>query len=490
MLLLLPVAHEAAASPLRPPPSPRTSHLAGYCPTGDDPLTLCASTNTKSYQEVRFTLGSAVAWDPMSAAVTPTYNIYEEAMDYFGTSGTVAERAARAAAPGAARVTYTDQFGGKFVAHAATNVFVTSDVDGQANDALEAVLESLPEQKVKNVIVTSALTDSTHNGGVDNVLERRYVVTFVPDATNSANVAQQRALTCDSGYSCSEAGCQPMVSMPFLYRYAGMDADVRIGTSFVTSGASGAGNIQFYAGSRNTDADWNAGKFIRLHASSQPQMPFNVPVDTGVTSASKSRYDIRIMVAVIDPANALDDANDIVYVRVTSGHTNITSNLEAIGYAGWPTTPAYTGVWGAINPSAASSPAKPWKTTLTGFTPLGPIVADASGEFKMAVPGAPGVMLHFAKANVVANDGWGRWYEVVAKLPHCTVNTLDASGEFTAIDGSALTAVDAQVENVECSNRGACDRAGGLCKVRPWRGDLAVEEVACWCNDLPAGVTV
>lgn len=451
-----------------PPAAPVLAHppCAGYCPSGDDPLTLCASANTRSYQEIRFTLGSAVNWDPTNAAAAPTYAAYTETMDYFGTSSTTAELAARAAAPGQMRVTFHDHLGGDFVAHAAINVFAGSALadDAKANDALEAVLESLPQQKVKNVIVSSKMTKTADNGGIDSVPQRRYVVTFVPDTTNSANVAKQAALTCDSGFSCTAAGCQPMVAMPFLYRYAGMDTDVRIGQTLVTAGAAGAGNIQFYSGSSNADAAWAAGKFVRLHATSQPNMPFNVPVDTGVSAGSTGRYDLRIMVAVVDPANSLDDASDIVYVRVTAGHTNITSNLEAIGYAGWPTAPAYTGVWGAIAPVAAASPAKPWKATLTGFTSLGPIVTDAAGEFTMSVPGAPGVVLHFALANIVSNDGWGRWYEIVAKLPHCAVSVLDTTDEFLAIDGSSLAAVDAQVENVECSNRGECDRAAGSCK--------------------------
>lgn len=419
----------------------------------------------QSYQEVKFILGSAVNWDPTATVGTPTYNPYSEQMDYFGTSGTVDELTARAAAPGQVRMTYVDQFGGKYVAHAANNAFVSGASDAAANDAMEAVLESLPEKKVKNIIVSSKLTSASDasNPGIANVLERRYVVTFVPDTTNSANVAKQAPLQCDTGYSCTEAGCQPMVAMPFLYRYGGMDSDMRMGDTLVTAGAPGAGNIQFYAGSANADADWSAGKFVRLHTSSQPQMPFNVPVDTAVSSSNAARYDIRILVAVIDPVNSLDDDNDLAYVRVVAGHTNITSNLEAIGYAGWPISPAYTGVWGAINPIAGSSLAKPWKTTLSGFTPLGPIVADASGQFKVAVPGAPGSYLHFPKSNIVANDGQGRWYEILVKLPHCSVNVLDADNEFLGVGGGSLNAIDSQVENVECSNRGACDRTSGLC---------------------------
>jgi hypothetical protein len=469
----------AAAAPTRshtrshrrlPAPQPHARNRAGYCPTGDDPLTLCASTDVNSYQELRFALGSAVKWSPTATSYTPgTYAATDETMDYFGT-GTftpggplVDQLAARAAAPGQMRVTYTDQFGGRYTAHAATNAFVSAAADAAANDALEAVLESLPEKKVKNVNVASKLTTAADaaNPGLAGVLERRYVVTFVPDAANSANVGQQAPLGCDTGYSCTEAGCQPMVAMPFLYRYGGMAADVPIGTTLTNIGSAGAGHIAFYTGDRNTADDWADGQFVRVHASSQPQMPFNVPVDVGTSTGAPTtaRYDVRILVAVVDPANSLNDDNDIAYVRVTAGHTNISSNMEAVGYAGWPSAPVATGVWGA---TSGTTP-KPWTTTLTGFTPLGPIVADAAGVFKMAVPGAPGVWLHFPKADIVQSDGKGRWYEVLLKLPHCSVTVLEADGQFAGVDGSTLNAIDAQVENAECSNRGACDRTSGRC---------------------------
>lgn len=463
-------AHHCKRSPQSLPDSlpPHPHPPPGYCPSGDDPLTLCATTHTRSYQELRFTLGSRVAWDPTDSAAAPTYAAWTEAMDYFGTGNGVGETSARSSSPGSMRLEFESALGGRLVAHAAGSVFglALPTSTAAANDALEAALETLPQRAVKDVQVSSVLTSSSVGGGLDGVLERRYVVTFVPDAATSANVGAQAPLRCESGYTCTEAGCQPVVAMPFLYRYAGMDTDARIGSTLTTAGATGSGNVLFYSGSRNGEAAWLAGSFVRLHANSQPQMPFNVPVDGGVSAAALARYDLRILVAVIDPANSLDDAADTVYVRVTAGHTNITSNLEAIGYAGWPTSPAYAGVWGAIAPVSAASPAKPWTTTLSGFTPLGPIVMDAAGEFKMNVPGAPGAALHFAKANIVANDGWGRWFEVLIKLPSCTVTPLTLDGQFNGLDGSTLYAVDAQVENVECSNRGACNRDTGLCKVR------------------------
>jgi hypothetical protein len=454
---------------------------------GDDPLTVCKTTYTESYQELRFTLGSAVKWDPTQTnLVTPkdasgstvTYALTDEAMDYFGSiSGAITANAvaARIANPGQLRVTYYDQYNGSFTAHGVSNAFTISGAGAGSNDqmsmdALEAALETLPQQKIYNVGVQAAITSASSNGGIDYVLQRRYVVTFFPDTTNSANVGQQNALSCDTGYTCAGAGCQPMIAMPFLYRYAGMDTDTAVGTSLLTVGATGATNINFYTGDQNTDAAWAVGNFIRLHVTSQPSMPFNVPVDTGVSVSSLARYDLRILIAVIDPANNLDDPNDLVYVRTIAGHTNITSNLEALGYSGWPSTPAYTGVWGSTTSPAlvgASSPgstsAKSWTTSLSGFTPLGAIFADDNGQYTMAVPSLPGVLLHFGASNIVHNDGKGRWYEILVKLPDCSVDVLTTDNAFTDINGLTLTPPDSSVESVECSNRGICDRSSGTC---------------------------
>ena len=123
--------------------------------------------------------------------------------------------------------------------------------------------------------------------------------------------------------------------MPFLYRYAaivGINKDISLGTIVSTIGSGGTNaNIMFFTGmffplflrftyvqkmekiyllfknqfpffkgNANTDADALTGKFLRLHSSSQPRIPYSSgeKVDTDVTTASLRRYDIRILVCV------------------------------------------------------------------------------------------------------------------------------------------------------------------------------------------------
>ena len=420
------------------------------CPTGDDPLTACTSTNNKNIQEVRFRLGSKVAHNPTIGGAA-TYTASSAEMDLFGTSGLATFGAVRSGAYGM-RLTFTDVHGGKFVAHAATNMLTLDAEPNAARDSLELALETLPEAKVHDVVVGTKMTSTAADGGLDNVIERRYLVTFQADAVTSNVMGLQNALTCDSGYSCTEAGCQPMVTMPFLYRYGGMlAADAVAAPSPITVGS---GNIAFFTGNRNTIANSAAGNVLRLHPDSQPQMPLGIAVDSGVSASSLARYDMRILVAVVDPVDGTDTPVDVYYTRVIVGHDNITSTQEMVGSD-------VTGPW---------APAGTFTPTLNGFTFNGPIPLNAAGTAvsdKVSVPGAPGVYLSFDNVlgrNYVTADGYGRWYEILIKLPTCSVQVATAANPVKELGfASNVATIDENVENIECSGRGLCNYNAGTC---------------------------
>lgn len=394
-------------------------------------------------QEVRFRLGSALKHD-LTTTTDGAYTYASEEMDLFGTSDSAgAGFNAIRGGDFQMRVAYVDSHGGKFVAHAVSHVLVKDDatIANPARDSLEVALESLPEAKVHNVSIDTALTSAT-TGGIANVLERRFLVTFQSDATNSNNVGLQNALVCDSGYSCSDAGCQPKVTMPFLYRYAGMTASAAVGASVSIASAAGTG-INFFTGDDNAGAAASAFNVLRLNADSQPQMPLGVAIDDSVTSSSKKRYDIRILVAVVDPVDTYDTAVDVYYTRVIVGYDNITSTPEQVG---------------GLNAWTGSSS---FTTTLHGFTFNGPIPSSLT---KVAVPGAPGAYLTFPSRNMVSTDGEGRWYEILIKLPVCSVQVATAANAVHNIDYTGnVAAIDENVENIECSGRGLCNRNAGTC---------------------------
>jgi len=419
-----------------------------HCPTGDDPLTLCLASTaiTGQTQEVRFTLGSAVAHN-LATTNNFVYTSTTETADLFGTSSTSQFNTIRATT-GQMHVSYVTAWGGVFTGRAVSGIL--SNSGPTSRDSLEAALETLPANVVHDVVVTTELTPAAV---AMNVIERRFLVTFTADYTDSANVGMQQPLLVDTAYSCVVAGCAPMVSMPFLYRYGAIAAEAAVGSS----GASALTN--FFNGNLNVDATFMtapgalAVKFLRLSAASQPQMPLGTAVDRGVSALLPARWDIRVLVAVVDPTgDASDTAVDMYYTRVIYGNGNINADSERVGFAS-----GTTGVWGTT-----SGVAKVFTTTLDGFTFQGPIPAAFSS---VPIAGAPGVLLAFPAQNIVTTDSYGRWFEILVKLPHTTVTPVTVANQMlntAAVTGYAAP-VDPNVENIECSARGTCNRASGAC---------------------------
>jgi len=421
-------------------------------------MTVCTSNVKSQVQEIRFTLGSKVAHDA-TTTVDGTYTGAVELMDLFGTKSGAGFNSKRATT-GQLRLTYVDSWAGAFTAHGVGSV-LASDATTTARDEIEVALETLPDQKVRDVVISTAMTKAgdANNGGLDGILQRRYLVTFTADLTNSNNVGLQNPLQCPSGFSCTEPGCQPMVSMPFLYRYAGTVQDTPLGQAIAAADVGSLSSvasyqIRFFTGSANTDAGAAAGNFVRLHPDSQPQLPPGLGVDDAATAADAQRYDIRILIAVVDPSGSGDNTADVFYTRVIYGNDAINSNKERVGSSS-------NGVWGN---------GKAFTTTLDGFTFNGPIPVASDGTSvasKVAVPGAPGVFLAFDSTlnrNYVASDNQGRWYEILIKLPACRVTPVTKANQVKAFGASTFIApVDVNVENVECSSRGKCNRKTGTC---------------------------
>lgn len=264
-----------------------------YCPTGDDPLTLCTDDSKDSVQEIRFTLGSellhrGVADTDGTALATSA----EERMDLFGATASSGFSAVRKTA-GQMRVTFTDSVGRAYVTHAIDNVlakgFDANAIDNQLPRAsLEAALESLPDQVVPDVKVTSDVTSdaTTGDGGEAYILQRRWLVTFVHNDAQSSLVGLQNPLKCDTGYSCTEPGCQPMVQMPFLFRYASTSSSSSLGASATAFGpksvaaASQSNVVNFYVHTHLDTTAFTNKNIIRLASESQPQLPVGVDIDT------------------------------------------------------------------------------------------------------------------------------------------------------------------------------------------------------------------
>jgi len=432
------------------------------CATGDDPITMCPTTSSVGQvQQVTFTLGSKMTHT--TGANSPA-NSYNEGMDLFGVDAEANhgfDAIREQASISQALVGATDAYGQEFLAPTAAKAIFSADrfAAGGADAgaaSLKVALENIRNYRIDTVNVdavniggTSAACSSAdvsttcpYGGMSPYVLEKRYLVTFVPNTADSANFGAQNPLVCLSGYSCSVSGCAPIVNMPFLYRYATTDSTT-VGQAF--SSVAGT-TFSFFTGAANSDAAFAAVSFLRLHPMSSPQMPPGMDVDTGVTEASAGRYDVRVVVATQDPVDGGDSSVDVYWTKVIFGHVNISTDGFDYGSSG------ETGVWSSTNTQFAPS--------LLGFTYRGFVPS----ELYASVPDAPGIVVEFPARNLVVVDGNYRFFEIIVKLPSCDVTPLVTGSEFVGAANNVLVPVDSRIENVECANRGQCNRATGLCE--------------------------
>lgn len=429
------------------------------CATGDDPITTCPDTAFGGQvQEIKVTLGSELMH---SLESTPGGSL--EGMELFGVDSSNSFDFVRED-ESAAQVLLgaTDAYGQVYYAPTSAKAIFSKDSVARGGPdpgaaSVEIALENIRNYRVDDVSVSAAqtgvncslaTTTSTscpYGSKSVSILEKRYLVTFVPNELNSANFGAQNTLVCKSGYSCPVSGCSPMVKMPFLYRYSS-SSSTTLGMDF--SAVSGT-TFSFYAGSANSQAAFDAKSFIRLSDLSSPQLPMGMSPDSGVSASSASRYDIRVVVAVQDPADSdsIDNQKDVYWTKVVYGHVNIATDTNE--YSG--TTAS--GVWSA-------STGTYFTPTLLGFTYRGLIPTTLT----VSVPGAPGVELHFPDTNMVSLDSKFRFFEILVKLPSCSVTPLVTGAEFLDVNGDSLEPVDSRIENVECSNRGQCNRVSGLCE--------------------------
>lgn len=405
-------------------------------------------------QEIRVTLGSGLNYDPTTATGAGSQTA-GEGMDLFGTSSTTNFNGLQELEDYAQlHIGAVDKTGQVYYAPTAAKAVFAKDAATRVTgvdpgvDSIETALESIPAFKVRNVKVSGRFTTPTNGNGIANIMEKRYLVTFVPDALNSANFGIQNNLVCDSGYGCSNSGCQPIVKMPFLYRYSATPNEQSSIDKYPV--LPSAASFNFYTGNANTQSDFTSNSFIRLDPASMPRLPPGTSVDTGVSTANTDRYDIRVVIAVQDPEDQTnsDDSQDVYWTKVVYTNTNITTDIMEYQKS----TPQSAGVFSA-------SKAANFIGTLNGFTSRGFI----PNEKRASIPDAPGVILQFPSTNLIHGDTNYKFFEILIKLPSCSVTPITATGSVD-VDGNAILPVDSQVENVECSNRGQCNRLSGLCE--------------------------
>lgn len=436
------------------------------CPTGDDPLTQCPTTLMGgAIQEIKITLGSRLNLQALDVSGSGESQIgqTDEGMSLFGTSDTATvTTVVQLPTPAAQiRVGALDAYNNSRYSDTAASAIFSLDAGGYGlgDKSLKVALENTPTLKSVSVSSAFAKVTGTNNiggpYGAHVILEKRYLVTFVPDYVSSVSVGVQNPLLCSSGYGCTGAGCSPMVNMPFLYRYAA--------SGFASEYLAYQGTFfTFYTGTFNSVANFNTAKeFLRLDSTSSPRLPLGMSPDATLSSDTPGgRYDARVIVAVQDTkAYPGDDPVDVFWTRVVYGHGNITA--ESYEYTSGS---GFSGPWAAT--SATSFSPSLLGFTYQGLIPSTPGSSSTTGNptFKAIINEAPGVVIEFPSRSMVSQDTLFKFFEILVKLPSCAVTTLATGSEFLSVNGTALAPVDSRVENVECSNRGQCNRASGMCE--------------------------
>jgi len=381
------------------------------CPFGDDPMTVCEESNTEQIQQV--TMGWPAKFDTATTAAVNDAAIRNTDFALRFTSY-------------AGETFYTDSFTGlSSVASVLDTTLPVADTAG-----MTSALEALPNSRVKDVTVSAVTADQTSAASV------AWKVTFHhEDSGNSYGV--QKALKCPhtrnvgSGYDtfgCGAAGCQPMIKQPYamtqLVKAAHASEDIAAESVNVYDNVIVPANIGTL---------WSSG--------TETDTPFAIFTDDSVLTCPTGG---SCTSSATVPAG---------YVAIQAKCTNfaVTCQEAALFAQGSNGAPA-SGNTGAARLNAAATASNGY-TFMGYYTDLaadkvldiGAIMPDTKVEISSA-------LLSMSTGLAAVDDAYTTI--IMFHPPTCT-DGADVTNAATGLNGD--------VENIECSGRGECDRSAGVC---------------------------
>lgn len=379
------------------------SSFAGYCPFGDDPITQCdRDTINEQVLEVRVSSKLNLA----GANLRPLYGLVgnEFQLSFRDSANTNFTTRRVAGAWGYSAVTTSIP--------ATTLDAFTEDATSAAR--IEAALESLPNFAVRDVTVTHESTDVTPTE-VFNTFE----VTFRHLEDGQNNYGKQN-LACNANNVCAGPGCQPRVRQSYFLAQWESDGDTG------TGGFVGSDDL---LDPLDIDLDFSgagdAAPYLRIHADSVLACPVG-----GECNSENAITPMGVIMLIFE------EENDKVYGKAF-GSDDIDVTITAGVISAWGTNVA--------EPDSADA------TLVSGYTYLGVITTANQAKFDISAI-VPNTFIQVdTLPNAVGSDvAVVLFYQPVT----CTVTDVSESG-------SAFTNLD--VENIECSGRGECDRSAGQC---------------------------
>ncbi len=373
------------------------------CPHGDDPMTVCEQGNTEQVQQVVFKL-------------TGDFSNSDAATDDFMGNSALSGTGGFSQQGGAMAMRFKSYANEVFY----TNAVATPFTAGAST--FETALEAVPNFRIRNVDVADVTL-----AGTTTELTSTYKVTFRHEGMNDNSYGEQNLLMCPHPrafmsatgppiemrhtFGCASEGCSPKIEQPRA-TLLGVMADVTDITSLTL-----------------TAGDPTAAKFT---ADSVLTCPIGevCPVSTGITYQGAIAL---VTVGFVNPALGTSSpaTNDLKIYAKGFGSTAV---------AGGPTVGA-----------------------LSSFTYLGrysDFPAEGSGpvgvkiDLSVIMPDTR----YFLSSTAIA----GGWVDGRTSMYFNWFTTAECAS-VSDITTGAQSFNNLDVENIECSGRGECDRSSGVC---------------------------
>jgi hypothetical protein len=414
-----------------------------FCPNGDDPATVCDQTQIlEQVQQLDFAL-TGVDLHAINSAATAAEVIFvgQEFSLSFKTPQNVnyTTKAIAGVWGTGAKVCaeydvgcttdhsipidpYTTAafFPGAGASTQSATAITAPSADTDASKRIETAIEMLPEFAVRDVTVVN-----TERIWATNNVVNRYIITFHHLNEGQNSYGAQNLLHCHLPNVCAGPGCQPRVSQPHAIVMFEGAGDETVAMANVDAAAYG---------SALTAATGAGGPWVKIHTDSVLSCP---------TGADCTEVDEKQPMA---------------------------------------------GIWIFYDGDSAASRVPTKKVWVKGYgesdSKLPDLTAANNGGISGASWGDDPKTLHSAQSNgfvhVATNPAAGAKIDISDVVPNTWITVADLSGVSTDmravimfqpvtcsvsdVTQSGSPMVNPDVENVECSGRGECDRSTGRCE--------------------------
>lgn len=384
------------------------------CPFGDDPMTVCEQGNTEQIQQISFKMENLAGFDTNSRVVLQNNQFALRFKSY------------------ANEVFYTDAVDQLFSADATVTTTDTAaalssfaipaagDLNDHAN--LETALEALPNSRVLDVDVSGLSTDDVTK--TDNLITSNYLVTFKHEASGN-NYGEQNLLMCPHPrklgttstaytFGCGAAGCQPRVFQPRALLFQNL---VVAGTEFETSFVVAASAV--------------AGVPVRPTAESVLTCPVGA-ADCDASAAGVANGKLSFVFGK-------SGSDYHMWAKAEAAPASFNSEVAASFVDDVSTFQAVTAY-----------------ADTNSYKYFGVVVDEDVVDVSELIADTK-VVIEDSQLATLTGTNEGTIVDMFYTVAQCT-DPVDVTND--AVDGFN----NFDIENIECSGRGECDRASGLCQ--------------------------